>query len=714
MKKIQKGATVLAAAAAILLTFSYCRKAEVEIDPTVRELRDLGMKAELISTAEFRQGRAPKDFVKRAGADYKPSFNEDPAIPAQCWIETGYGTQNACLYCHTDYLTKIGHGNAFPLGEDQVLYSFPSPSLNHILWKNVIFPGSIDARLKAEGVPLPEFDDTAYVRADNWRPAFLRARAGGNMDWMNMDDPDDEFALFPALDPNHLFPYDPADPTSGGTHGYIDPEGFVRDEKDGYTGWRAYNFFPYGIFTPLTGSVSGVYIRLPGSFMSAAGAFDIEIYKKNLDLLERNIKDRAPEEEVYYGDASGVPVERGFYPVGAEIAHPLHYVDLNADGERGYELDGAEAVGGTVYEFPGTRSKRVKEIRYMYKWKPVTLADIAPPDDEDDEEEIVIGREGQGWVDNGAGWILSAYIENRKGELRTQTTEELMQCIGCHGNVGNTIDSVWSFTRKLPGEDGWREMDYGRYDSRRPDMTRLQDFEREDDGRGELEYFYHAVVGADLYGVMPAEISAELKRYAKDRDLVGKLGLAHGNGEIFDDEALKTMAREERESRLRARQAVMRDYAAAREYLAYDKSDDAYYIKGSIFYPFLSTMKANIQLYRKIVLDQSYNLGKDVFGTEPGHVPFTFRSDGTVLDASRKTIAAGEVIASRPYGEDGVGVTPTGLVAVNADGVPVDKDGNPVDIEEAPERAAGHVSTGGTFDTMYNPILTDRPVRKKK
>ena len=72
----------------------------------------------------------------------------------------------------------------------------------------------------------------------------------------------------------------------------------------------------------------------------------------------------------------------------------------------------------------------------------------------------------------------------------------------------------------------------------------------------------------------------------------------------------------------------------------------------------------------------------------------------------------GAIITSRPYDEEGVGTTPTGIVAVNADGEPVDAEGNKVDIEDHPERAAGHISTGGTFDTLYNPILGDTPLKR--
>jgi hypothetical protein len=694
----------------IFIGFPGCQPDHDHHRATIEQLEEKGLRAEKISAEDFYRGIEPANFFERTGAPYKPSYNEDPAIPPQCWIETGYGMQNACQYCHTDYLASVEHGNAFPIADDQILYSFPSENLNRILWQNIIYPERIEHRLREEGMSIPSLEDVEYVRVDNWGPAFRLSRGNGNTNWMNTDNPDDEFALFPALDPNHLFPQTTDEPTGNGTHGYIDREGFIRNEQGEYTGWRAVNFFPYGIFTPLTGSVSGIYIRLPESFMTMNGEIDIYVYKQNLDLLERQIKNRSFDETYYYGDASTVPVQKGFYPVSTEFAHPLHYVDLDADGSVYGETEKS-------YEFPGTRSKRVKEIRYMYKWKEVTLADIADDEDEEDhhdgdEFEVFIGREGQGWVDNGAGWILSAFIEDRSGTLRPQTTEELVQCIGCHANVGNTVDAVWSFQRKLPGSQGWREMDYGNYTARQRERTRLNDFMRTDSEFGELGYFYYTVVGADLYGVMPAEIKNELLRYARQNDLRRRLQLKHTLDSIFDDGALSIMEKDDRMSRLQERQKIMRHYAGNKEYLQYDRADDAYYIKGNIFYPTEETMKRNIQLYRKIVLDQSYNLGKDVFGTEPEHVPFTFRSDGTVIDAEGNSIPVGAVITSRPFDDDGVGITPTGIVAVNEEGIPVDADGNPVDVEVEPERAVGHISTGGTFDMMYNPIIGDRPVRK--
>ncbi|MEZ5602045.1 MAG: hypothetical protein R3F36_14425 [Candidatus Competibacteraceae bacterium] len=139
------------------------------------------------------------------------------------------------------------------------------------------------------------------------------------------------FRLFPGLDPADL----PAD-ADGFVRSDTASHGFFQDGAGRWiTGWRAVNFMPYGIFTPMTGSVSGIYIRLPKSFMQREdGGFDLETHARNLDLVERAIQDRLGEEdgETYQGAAQAVALERGLYPVGTEFAHPLHYVDVVADG----------------------------------------------------------------------------------------------------------------------------------------------------------------------------------------------------------------------------------------------------------------------------------------------------------------------------------------------------------------------------------------------
>ena len=725
MKRINQTQTFILLVIGIILVSCFsCARLFKEEDNTLKALTDLGLSPNVISTETFYKGIAPENFKVIAGATYKPSYNEEPEIPAQCWIETSYGTQNACKYCHTDYLAEVGHGNNFPIADDQEVYSFPSANLNKILWQNIIYPQNIEKRLAAEGVIVPSIEDVAYVRVDNWLSKYSEVRPVGHSEWLNNKSLSKDFILFPALNPNHLFPQTSENPTNNGVNGYIDNEGFIKSENDEYTGWRAINFFPYAIFTPLRGSVSGIYLRLPAEFMNQNNKFDADIYKQNLELLELNIKNRSLPQNNYVGDAKGVSISKGFYPVGTEFAHPLHYVDLHADGEVGIAVDGVMASGAVQYEFPGTRSKRVKEIRYMYKWKDVGLEDIGEDDeddedddddddddgdDDDDDEDFdsYVGHEGQGWVDNDAGWIVAAFIENREGELRPQTTEELAQCLGCHSKVGNTVDAVWSFQRKIPGMEGWADMNYGKYDSKKSDKTHMHDYLYKETAMGEQGYFYSSVVGADLYGVMPAEIVAELTRFSKTINLKD-LGITYGVNEILDDETLKSFCLQERKPRLLDRQRLMKHYSMQKEYLWYSEVNDSYYIKGNIFYPTPQTMKANIQGYRKVVLDQSYNLGKDVFGSNASHVPFTFRSDGTVLDENMQIIPVGQVIYSRPYDDDGVGTTPTGIVEGDA----YRSDRTLVKSPLLDDKIHGRLIYSGTLDRFYDPILSDKPVRK--
>ncbi|MFA5648370.1 MAG: hypothetical protein WC951_08660 [Bacteroidales bacterium] len=715
MKKIEQTHVlfILVVGVVVLSVFSCTELFKAE-DNSINALTSLGLNPKVISAEAFYKGTPPENFKAIAGTSYKPSYNEEPEIPAQCWIETSYGTQNACKYCHTDFLAEVEHGNNFATAEDQEEYNFPSANLNRILWQNIIYPQNIETRLAAEGILVPSIEDVAYVRVNNWLSKYTEVRPDGHNGWLNDKSLNENFILFPALNPNHLFPMVSENPTHNGANGYIDTEGFVKDEKNEYTGWRAVNFFPYAIFTPLRGSVSGIYLRLPAEFMQSNSKFDVSVYKQNLELLEQNIKNQPMDKSNYVGDAKGVSISKGFYPVGTEFAHPLHYVDLNADGEVGVVVDGVMANGDMQYEFPGTRSKRVKEIRYMYKWKEVGLDDIGEDEEEDDgdgdEDDfgLYIGHEEQGWVDNDAGWIVAAFIENREGELRPQTTEELAQCLGCHSKVGNTVDAVWSFQRKLPGMEGWADMNYGLYSSKNSDKTHLHDYLYKETGMGEQGYFYSSVVGADLYGVMPSEIAAELARFAETVNLK-ELGITYKISEILDDEVLKSLDMPQRKPRLLARQKLMKQYSMQKEYLWYSATNDNYFIKGNIFYPTPQTMKANIQGYRKVVLDQSYNLGKDVFGSNDSHVPFTFRSDGTILDENMQIIPVGQVIYSRPYDDDGVGTTPTGIVEGDA----FDGNGKLVKDISDEDRIAGRFTYTGTLDRYYNPILSGVPVRKK-
>ena len=66
---------------------------------------------------------------------------------------------------------------------------------------------------------------------------------------------------------------------------------------------------------------------------------------------------------------------------------------------------------------------------------------------------------GHHGLDNGNGWALHGFIEDRKGRLRAMTYEENFSCMGCHNSVGSTIDKTFSFPRKMDGGKGWGYID---------------------------------------------------------------------------------------------------------------------------------------------------------------------------------------------------------------------------------------------------------------
>jgi len=196
--------------------------------------------------------------------------------------------------------------------------------------------------------------------------------------------------------------------------------------------------------------------------------------------------------------------------------------------------------------------------------------------------------------------------------------------------------------------------------------------------------------------------------------LMSQIALFYGNrwgksprpDEILNDEVLKSLPANQRKPRLLERQKLMRHFSRSKAYLERGEAGQPLFIKGSVFYPSPETMKANIQGYRKVVLDQSFNLGKDIFGNLADHVPFTFRSDGTVRDEHGKTIPTGEVIYSRPYDKKGVGTTPTGISRGDA----VDHEGNMVKTFTEDDVASGRFFFTGTLNLLYDPILSGKTV----
>jgi hypothetical protein len=570
--------------------------------------------------------------------------NPQPNIPAQCYIETSGGTQNACQYCHTDGLADSALGNNNPESDLQLAYRFsPGMSVNH--WENTLFPEKLSQAVAAAGQDPANWDMRTYIRQDDWSQAFAQ-RGGDPRIWNSGSD--GPFELVPGLDPADL----PADP-DGFVRSSNASRGYFFDGQRWNTGWRAVNFMPYGIFSPMTGSVSGIYIRLPPAFMQTAdGRYDLDTYEQNLDLLVRAIQDRlqADDPRTYFGAAGGVEVQAGLYPLGTEFAHPLHYVDVAADGSD-----------PAISPFPGTRARRIKELRYMYKWYPFDPTK-APAQTEEQGGDLgnVLSNPAQGWIENGAGWILAAYIEDRDGHLRPQSTEELMQCMGCHSGqglsggfksgTGNTVDSTWALPRKFAGALGWQEMDYLGYrhdptagvDST-PGVATLGDPVNRSTGKGEFRYFLDNVVGASLFGDTPQPIEDFLRQT-----------VTLGNGYSADWPALDTSDPNRLLAVQHERQELMRELTARGGHL-----DGAGAIQGALLYPPEQVALEGARRYREVVVTQRYTLGKEVFP----ETPFTFRyyrpAEFGYAHFSGKPYRLGEVITDRPVDREGIGIVPT-------------------------------------------------------
>ncbi len=572
-------------------------------------------------------------------------------IPAQCYIETSRGTQNACSFCHTNGVYQAGLGNNFPqagaeprLGNLQLEYSFTpissftvSPSRN--AWENTLTPEKLREAVIALGLQPETWDMETYIRQDNWQVAFAQ-RPGDIRQW-DGGGGDAPFRLFPGLDPADL----PAD-ADGFVRSSVSSHGSFQDGDGRWiTGWRAVNFMPYGIFTPMTGSVSGIYIRLPQAFMQREdGGFDLAIYARNLDLLERAIQDRLRAEDgaTYQGAAKSVTLERGLYPVGTEIAHPLHYVDTAADGN---DL--------MISPYPGTRARRVKEVRYMYKWKAFYPSQFRPGTKE--EGAPIYGSDTQGWVDNGVGWYLAGYIEDKTGALRPQSREELTQCIGCHSGIattefpqftsgtGNTVDSTWSLPRKFPGALGWREMDTLRYlaytdvqPNATPGQARLGDPLNRGLNKGEFRHFLDNVVGVSLYGEMPAAI---------ERFLAAAIQPVHGYSAAWP--MLNTAGAGEFQQSQALRQKLLREWTAHGGYLTAEGA-----IRGELLYPPKEDALAAARRYRQVVATQRYVKGKDVFSETPVTYRYFRESEEGFTHQDGSPYSTGEVISDRPVDRD--------------------------------------------------------------
>lgn len=379
-------------------------------------------------------------------------------IPAQCYARTldaSGRAHNPCYTCHVGSKAP----NYINDGELQLAYDFaPQARLNP--WSNLFVAGSAAPPTATDRREL-----LAYVRRSNYFDAQGAIRLAQQLssppkEWDFEDD-----GRWSGFIPDARF--------------HFDALGFDRLPDGGYTGWRAYMYYPLpGAFLPTNGSMGDALVRLPVAFrQNDAGTLDARLYALNLAIVEALIRQRdvtiEPASELPLGvdlDLDGrlgtarrirfrmpsadgpqmsfvgrarveqaegrVHLAAGLFPDGTEFLHSLRYLDPTPKGVR---------LGA-----------RLKELRYARKsefWDASRLEARARLETEDKVDSPAELRSLAGNIEqgsfNGQGWWLQGFIEDAAGELRPQSFEETAFCVGCHGGVGRTDDSIFSFGRRL-------------------------------------------------------------------------------------------------------------------------------------------------------------------------------------------------------------------------------------------------------------------------
>ena len=361
------------------------------------------------------------------------TYNREAVIPPQCYTRTE-GRHNPCYVCHQNALP--GRENTMDDAALQVAYSFSELGMtNH--WRNLF-------ENRSERVArISDAEIRQWIAQDNYSELAPRLRAAGFKGWI------------PDL------------------HGLergaaaFDAEGFAKDGSH----WVAFNYKPFpSTFWPTNGSTDDVMIRLaPPYRTNAKGDYSRAVYSANLAIVEAGIKglasiDTVPidEREVgqdldgdgqlaiarriarvsgYVGAAQPYFFDRHLYPQGTEFLHTVRYLGIGREGDIGV-------------------SRRMKEVRYMLKAQAMpkyALAELYREEGYEKDAGYLPGytRLGDRGLDNGMGWAVQGFIEDRHGRLRANTYEENLFCMGCHGSIGSTIDKTFSFARKVDGGAGW-------------------------------------------------------------------------------------------------------------------------------------------------------------------------------------------------------------------------------------------------------------------
>ena len=393
--------------------------------------------------------------------------NQAAYIPAQCYtkaVDEKGNVHNPCMACHKATIEP----NYRQDNELQLSYAF-SDYTSHNHWSN-LFKDRTEQISKVTDASILD-----YVRQNNYQSHAFNIDLVDKLKHLPMPWDYDKNGNWSGFYPDCFMNFD--------------QNGFDHDSANQYTGWRAFAYTPFlGTFWPTNGSTDDVIIRLaPALRQNNQGQFDVAVYKINLAIVESLIlrKNIAidPVDETLYGidlnkdgklnNASQVTFDwspnlgrnmsyigaakakqlsgelhlaAGLFPEGTEFLHSVRYLDIDQHNQV-------------------TMASRMKELRYSRKVRWLTYMDLKNAAIAEVTEKVkfperlrqIIGNVEDG-MSNGQGWVYQGFIEDRQGELRPQTYEEMTACMGCHGGIGATTDSNFSFPRKLDAshfQQGW-------------------------------------------------------------------------------------------------------------------------------------------------------------------------------------------------------------------------------------------------------------------
>ena len=268
----------------------------------------------------------------------------------------------------------------------------------------------------------------------------------------------------------------------------FDKEGFDHKPNGVLTLWRAYRYYPFpGTFWPTNGNTDDVLIRLSSAFSEDENLnFDLAIYKINLAIVESLIKGEDVElshvfDERFYGEDLN---QNGKLDVSNKIVFPpQHYVGHARKLQRdkivhlavGLFPENTEFLHSVRYldwDDKNNRIKlsaRMKELRYAKKTQWFNYSELKEIAQREFLEKQNLNETNwkldnfRGSPEEGlstdTGWIFQGFIEDKIGNLRPQTREETIYCMGCHAGTGATVDTTFSFARKFPektDEHSWQ------------------------------------------------------------------------------------------------------------------------------------------------------------------------------------------------------------------------------------------------------------------